>query len=147
MFFFIYFFFIFLLTQEILIQFCLPFIILVTFFQSVTPSLKREGFPCIPDTTWSHIGGHENIKKTLKELIIEPILEPALHKRFEMKQKSGEWGAGFLKLVILMYISFYLFIYHHFAAPYSSLINISSTIVTVQYLGTTRISVVKVLCW
>lgn len=60
----------------------------------VTPSLKRDGFPTIPDTTWADVGGLLSVKENLRNCILDPIKFPALGKGFGLRQNSGIllWG-------------------------------------------------------
>ncbi|KAA0194875.1 hypothetical protein HAZT_HAZT008438 [Hyalella azteca] len=60
----------------------------------VVPSLKRHGFPAIPDTTWADIGGLEVAKKGLRDCILKPIKRPEYSSRFGLRQNSGVllWG-------------------------------------------------------
>lgn len=60
----------------------------------VTPALKREGFPTVPDTTWQDIGGLEQVKRELKEKILEPIRFSKLHEEFGASRPNGilMWG-------------------------------------------------------
>jgi len=62
--------------------------------KSITPSLKKSGFPAIPDTTWADIGGLTLHRDTLTDLIIEPILEPEAAGMFGAPRSSGIllWG-------------------------------------------------------
>lgn len=60
----------------------------------VTPALKREGFPTVPDITWQDIGGLEDIKRDLREKILEPIKYAKLHEEFGASRPNGVlmWG-------------------------------------------------------
>ncbi|XP_047469856.1 nuclear valosin-containing protein-like [Penaeus chinensis] len=60
----------------------------------IIPALKREGFPTVPDVTWRDIGGLEDIKKELREKILEPIKYAKLHEEFGASRPNGilMWG-------------------------------------------------------
>ncbi|XP_042211110.1 nuclear valosin-containing protein-like isoform X1 [Homarus americanus] len=60
----------------------------------ITPVLKREGFPTVPDVTWQDIGGLEDIKRELREKILEPIQFAKLHEEFGASRPNGilMWG-------------------------------------------------------
>lgn len=60
----------------------------------IIPALKREGFPTVPDVTWQDIGGLEDIKKELREKILEPIKYAKLHEEFGASRPNGilMWG-------------------------------------------------------
>lgn len=60
----------------------------------ITPALKREGFPTVPDVTWQDIGGLEDIKKELNEKILEPIKFGKLHEELGLNRPNGVlmWG-------------------------------------------------------
>ncbi|XP_076036146.1 nuclear valosin-containing protein-like isoform X2 [Oratosquilla oratoria] len=60
----------------------------------VTPALKREGFPTVPDVTWQDIGGLDDIKKELREKILEPIRFAKLHEEYGARRPNGilMWG-------------------------------------------------------
>lgn len=60
----------------------------------ITPALKREGFPTVPDVTWQDIGGLEEIKRELREKILEPIQYSKLHEEFGASRPNGilMWG-------------------------------------------------------
>nr|7SWL_A Chain A, Rix7 [Thermochaetoides thermophila]7SWL_B Chain B, Rix7 [Thermochaetoides thermophila]7SWL_C Chain C, Rix7 [Thermochaetoides thermophila]7SWL_D Chain D, Rix7 [Thermochaetoides thermophila]7SWL_E Chain E, Rix7 [Thermochaetoides thermophila]7SWL_F Chain F, Rix7 [Thermochaetoides thermophila] len=60
----------------------------------VQPASKREGFSTIPDTTWSHVGALEDVRKKLEMSIIGPIKNPELFTRVGIKPAAGIllWG-------------------------------------------------------
>ncbi|KAG0724713.1 Nuclear valosin-containing protein-like [Chionoecetes opilio] len=60
----------------------------------ITPALKREGFPTVPDVTWQDIGGLQNIKTELREKILEPIKFAKLHEELKLSRPNGVlmWG-------------------------------------------------------
>lgn len=60
----------------------------------ITPALKREGFPTVPDVTWQDIGGLEDIKRELREKILEPIKFAKLHEELGLSRPNGVlmWG-------------------------------------------------------
>lgn len=60
----------------------------------VQPASKREGFSTIPDTTWSHVGALEDVRKRLEMSIIGPIKNPDLFSRVGIKPAAGIllWG-------------------------------------------------------
>jgi ribosome biogenesis ATPase len=60
----------------------------------VQPSAKREGFATIPDTTWSHIGALQEVRKQLEMAIVEPIKRPELFARVGITAPTGVllWG-------------------------------------------------------
>ncbi|KAF2347262.1 ATPase AAA-type core [Trinorchestia longiramus] len=60
----------------------------------VTPSLKRQGFPVIPDITWADIGGLDLAKKELRDSILKPIKDPEYSSNFGLGENSGVllWG-------------------------------------------------------
>ncbi|KAK7066220.1 hypothetical protein SK128_027805 [Halocaridina rubra] len=60
----------------------------------IIPALKREGFPTVPEITWQNIGGLEDIKKELREKILEPIKFSKLHEEFGASRPNGilMWG-------------------------------------------------------
>ncbi|KAK3878066.1 hypothetical protein Pcinc_017278 [Petrolisthes cinctipes] len=60
----------------------------------ITPALKREGFPSVPDVTWKDIGGLEDVKKELREKILEPIQYAKLHEEYGANRPNGilMWG-------------------------------------------------------
>ncbi|KAH6850915.1 P-loop containing nucleoside triphosphate hydrolase protein [Chaetomium sp. MPI-CAGE-AT-0009] len=60
----------------------------------VQPASKREGFSTIPDTTWSHVGALEEVRKKLEMSIIGPIKNPELFTRVGIKPAAGIllWG-------------------------------------------------------
>lgn len=60
----------------------------------IIPALKREGFPTVPEITWQDIGGLEDIKKELREKILEPIKYSKLHEEFGASRPNGilMWG-------------------------------------------------------
>ena len=55
----------------------------------VQPSLKREGFTTVPDTTWADIGALADVRKQLTRVIVEQIRDPEGSSRFGIKAKSG----------------------------------------------------------
>ncbi|KAL2174239.1 P-loop containing nucleoside triphosphate hydrolase protein [Thermothelomyces heterothallicus CBS 202.75] len=60
----------------------------------VQPASKREGFSTIPDTTWSHVGALEDVRKKLEMSIIGPIKNPDLFGAVGIKPAAGIllWG-------------------------------------------------------
>ncbi|KAK4038702.1 P-loop containing nucleoside triphosphate hydrolase protein [Parachaetomium inaequale] len=60
----------------------------------VQPASKREGFSTIPDTTWSHVGALDEVRKKLEMSIIGPIKNPDLFTRVGIKPAAGIllWG-------------------------------------------------------
>ncbi|KAK3297652.1 P-loop containing nucleoside triphosphate hydrolase protein [Chaetomium fimeti] len=60
----------------------------------VQPASKREGFSTIPDTTWSHVGALDEVRKKLEMSIIGPIKNPELFTRVGIKPAAGIllWG-------------------------------------------------------
>ncbi|XP_071538476.1 nuclear valosin-containing protein-like isoform X2 [Panulirus ornatus] len=60
----------------------------------ITPALKREGFPTVPDVTWEDIGGLEDVKEELREKILDPIKYAKLHEEFGASRPNGilMWG-------------------------------------------------------
>jgi ribosome biogenesis ATPase len=60
----------------------------------VQPASKREGFSTIPDTTWSHVGALDEVRKRLEMSIIGPIKNPELFSRVGIKPAAGIllWG-------------------------------------------------------
>ncbi|KAL2195816.1 P-loop containing nucleoside triphosphate hydrolase protein [Corynascus similis CBS 632.67] len=60
----------------------------------VQPASKREGFSTIPDTTWSHVGALEEVRKKLEMSIIGPIKNPDLFSAVGIKPAAGIllWG-------------------------------------------------------
>jgi ribosome biogenesis ATPase len=60
----------------------------------VQPASKREGFSTIPDTTWSHVGALDDVRKKLEMSIIGPIKNPELFTRVGIKPAAGIllWG-------------------------------------------------------
>lgn len=60
----------------------------------ITPALKREGFPTVPDVTWQDIGGLKDIKRQLREKILEPIKFAKLHEELGLSRPNGVlmWG-------------------------------------------------------
>ena len=56
----------------------------------VTPKLKQHGFPSVPDVTWDNLGGLLDVRTQLRSLILRPILHPEMHKKYCIKQKSGQ---------------------------------------------------------
>ena len=60
----------------------------------IQPSLKREGFATIPDTTWADIGALESIRKELCARVVRPILQPEEYARVGLTAPTGVllWG-------------------------------------------------------
>lgn len=55
----------------------------------VTPSLKRHGFPAIPDITWADVGGLHEAKKCLRDSIIIPMKRPEYGASYGLRLNSG----------------------------------------------------------
>ncbi|OYT33913.1 MAG: hypothetical protein B6U87_02790, partial [Candidatus Aenigmarchaeota archaeon ex4484_52] len=60
-----------------------------TAMQFVEPSALREVMIEIPKTTWNDVGGLEDIKQKLKEVIEWPILHPERFKKMGIKPSHG----------------------------------------------------------
>jgi transitional endoplasmic reticulum ATPase len=55
----------------------------------VEPSALREVFTEVPDVTWDDIGGMENVKSTLKQIIEWPLIYPDLFERADTAPPKG----------------------------------------------------------
>jgi transitional endoplasmic reticulum ATPase len=55
----------------------------------VEPSALREVFTEVPDVTWDDIGGMEDVKSTLKQIIEWPLLYPDLFERADTAPPKG----------------------------------------------------------
>ena len=55
----------------------------------VQPSLKREGFTNLPDTTWADVGALSDIQQQLKKAIVNPILHPEKYRRVGITTPFG----------------------------------------------------------
>jgi transitional endoplasmic reticulum ATPase len=53
------------------------------------PSSLREVNVSIPTTTWADIGGLENVKAEMREMILYPIEHPEKFEKFGMKPSKG----------------------------------------------------------
>ena len=60
----------------------------------IQPSLKREGFATVPDTTWKDIGALTSIRQKLEAAVVDPILYPERYARVGITAPSGVllWG-------------------------------------------------------
>lgn len=60
----------------------------------IQPSLKREGFATIPDTTWADIGALESIRNDLSNRVVKAILHPEEYARVGITAPTGVllWG-------------------------------------------------------
>jgi len=56
---------------------------------SVSPSSLRETIVEVPDVTWEDIGGLEDVKKNLQEMILYPIEHPEKFHKFGMNPSKG----------------------------------------------------------
>merc|ERR1719382_354520 len=56
---------------------------------SINPSSLRETVVEIPTTTWEDIGGLEDVKASLREMILYPIEHPDKFHKFGMKPSRG----------------------------------------------------------
>merc|ERR1719382_562620 len=56
---------------------------------SINPSSLRETVVEIPTTTWEDIGGLEDVKASLREMILYPIEHPDKFHKFGMKPSKG----------------------------------------------------------
>lgn len=65
-----------------------------TVLPKIQPSLKREGFATVPDTTWKDIGALRDIRKQLEAAVVDPILYPERYARVGITAPSGVllWG-------------------------------------------------------
>ncbi|KAF2354840.1 ATPase AAA-type core [Trinorchestia longiramus] len=59
----------------------------------VKPTLKKEGFPTVPETTWQDVGGLKDVREELRRKMLDPIKEPDLLAKYN-KTSSGIllWG-------------------------------------------------------
>jgi transitional endoplasmic reticulum ATPase len=57
--------------------------------QSVNPASLRETQVKVPKETWDDIGGLEDTKKLLQEMILYPMEHPDLYSKFGMKPSKG----------------------------------------------------------
>jgi len=57
--------------------------------KQTNPSSLREVHASIPDVTWADIGGLEDTKENMKEMILYPIEHPEKFKKFGMKASKG----------------------------------------------------------
>ncbi|KAH0479522.1 MAG: uncharacterized protein KVP18_004344 [Porospora cf. gigantea A] len=55
----------------------------------VIPCAKREGFATVPDTRWEDVGGLEQLRNDLEEIICDPIMYPDLYRSANMDQCEG----------------------------------------------------------
>lgn len=55
----------------------------------IKPSIKREGFSIVPDTTWEDVGALDEIKSSLMTSIVEPIQEPMLYEHMNIQMSCG----------------------------------------------------------
>lgn len=55
----------------------------------IQPSAKREGFTTIPNTTWKDIGALSEVRASLDDAVIQPILDP---QRYESQGLSTSVG-------------------------------------------------------
>ncbi|CAF9910997.1 MAG: hypothetical protein GOMPHAMPRED_007265 [Gomphillus americanus] len=55
----------------------------------IQPSLKREGFTTLPDTTWADVGALSDIQQQLKDAIVYPILHPEKYAKVGITTPSG----------------------------------------------------------
>ena len=53
------------------------------------PSALRETVVETPNVTWADIGGLENVKRELKEMVNYPLQHPELYKKFGMSPSRG----------------------------------------------------------
>ena len=60
----------------------------------VQPSLKREGFATVPDTTWKDIGALQSVRKKLEMAIVERIRSPERFAKMGITAPKGVllWG-------------------------------------------------------
>ena len=56
---------------------------------STNPSSLRETVVEIPDVTWDDIGGLDDVKKNLQEMILYPIEHPEKFHKFGMQPSKG----------------------------------------------------------
>lgn len=63
-------------------------------FPNIQPSSKREGFATIPDTTWSHVGAMQKIRKEMEMAIVQPIKNPEMFRKVGISAPTGVllWG-------------------------------------------------------
>lgn len=62
------------------------------FLQAISklrPSALREALTTIPDVRWEDIGGLEEVKERLKELVEKPLLNPEVFSRMNIKPPTG----------------------------------------------------------
>ena len=57
--------------------------------KQTNPSSLREVQAAIPDVSWDDIGGLEDTKANMKEMILFPIAHPEKFKKFGMKPSKG----------------------------------------------------------
>jgi len=62
--------------------------------KSVSPSSLRETTVTVPDTKWEDIGGLEDTKKKLIEMVVYPIQYPDIYAKFGQRPSRGAllWG-------------------------------------------------------
>jgi len=56
---------------------------------TTNPSSLRETIVEVPTTTWDDIGGLEETKATLQEMILYPIEHPEKFEKYGMKPSKG----------------------------------------------------------
>ncbi|KAG8186122.1 hypothetical protein JTE90_022712 [Oedothorax gibbosus] len=76
-------------SEELPETFCFKFQDFKDAMQDYVPSLKREGFASVPDTTWEDVGALEDIKKELRSAILWPV---KYHKLYDENKFSSTKG-------------------------------------------------------
>ena len=68
----------------------------------VKPSAMREVQVSVPNVTWEDIGGLENVKRELKELVQYPVEHPEKFLQFGMQPSRGVLFYGKFSLHLSM---------------------------------------------
>ena len=57
--------------------------------REIIPSAIREVFTDVPDTSWSDVGGHDDIKQALVEAVVWPLRYPDLFEKAGVRPSKG----------------------------------------------------------